>query len=43
MRVVLVIVKITHFRTERKEKQNGYIALGINVDQRKKQNTQIYC
>lgn len=39
MRVVLVIVKITHFRTERKEKQNGYIALGIKVDQGKKQNT----
>lgn len=43
MRVVLIIVKITHFRTVRKEKQNSYIALGINVDQCEKQNTQIYC
>lgn len=42
MRVVLVIVKITHFCTERKEKRNGYIALGINVRSKTHKSTVNY-
>lgn len=42
MRVVLVIVKITHFCTEKKDRQNGYIALGINVRSKTHKSTVYY-